>query len=119
MSQMETIVQYYRPLAFFAACTYNMDGVVEAAEAINEGVIKLADEQFRPTSLKENSALYVEDMRDFGKWMLRTQEERKAITITTINKFLKKLVHRRWARFHVNCADSPVEESLRMSFHYL
>lgn len=111
-------MQYYRPLAFFASCTYDMEGIVDVVESINDGVLKLSEEQFRPTSLKESGSLYREDLRDFGQWLLRTHEAGTTISLSMINKFLKKLVHRRMARFHVFCPGSAVDDKLRMSFPF-
>ena len=104
-------MSYYRPLAYFVSATVDIDGVEEAIATLNDGCIHLNEEVFRTTSLRDAGALLAEDCHDFAQWLVRSVAA-GPVNLIQINRFLKALVHRRWARFHVYCEKIPI---LRMS----
>ena len=108
-------MSYYRPLAYFVGATVDIDGVEEAIIKLNEGCIHLNEETFRSTSLRDAGALLEPDCRDFAQWLVRTVAA-GPVVLQNINKFLKSLVHRRWAKFHVYCESNPhIANELSMS----
>ena len=100
------MLSYYRPLAYFVGATLDIPGVEAAISKLNEGCVLLNEETFRSTSLRDAGALLEPDCRDFAQWIVRSVAA-GPVTLQNINKFLKNLVHRRWAKFHVMCETNP------------
>lgn len=110
-------MSYYRPLAYFVSATVDIDGVEEAIATLNDGCIHLNEEVFRTTSLRDAGALLAEDCHDFAQWLVRSVAA-GPVNLILINRFLKALVHRRWARFHVYCEKNPhIADEQSMSPH--
>ena len=110
-SQCNNLVQLWRPMAFWASCSWEDDLVAAKVKQANHGCAP-GKEVIRPSTLKEIATLNISDFKEYNKWLL---QEEKPTYKSVVNKLLA-LRHWRWAYWHVMAPDNPmVAESCSMS----
>jgi hypothetical protein len=114
LSQTTILVQAWRPMAFWAACSRDDDRVQQKVKQVNTGCTP-EKEVVRAATIKEYGNLNVEDFQQFNFWLV----DEEKVTYKGVVTKLAQLRHHRWAYWHIMAPDNPnVDPSCRMPSLY-
>ena len=96
------MVQEWRPLAFWASCSIEHDGLIARVRAANEGCV-VNKEVIQASTFKSKGTLTVDDYHEFNNWLL----ENERVSNKDVGDKLDALRLRRWATWHVLAPANP------------